>query len=353
MSDLRFLLWNMEWMNDLFVSGDEHDPPAFRPDDDEPAHHREATVRERRDHLSGVLNELAADVVVVVEGPNRTGELQLFFDEDVQGNWETWVQPSKGSAQCLGVAVRTDQNTFEDEPFELFDTNDTNGTNGIEVFGGFLADADDDGIDENYAFERKPLYVQINPRDGKSFRVLGLHLKSKGIFGAYEWSKWWQIADANRRKILAQASQIRLRFLDPYMADPATREIPLIVCGDINDGPGLDASEKRLFGSGIERLMGTVWRPELCLHNALFDSLKDNEQAELDFEAIATTSFQDPIFNFTWHREWIDHVLYTESPDETWVVNAEVHERMPDGTPIWKKYEYASDHFPVSAAVTT
>jgi len=26
---------------------------------------------------------------------------------------------------------------------------------------------------------------------------------------------------------------------------------------------------------------------------------------------------------------------------------------MPDGTPIWKKYEYASDHFPVSAAVTT
>jgi endonuclease/exonuclease/phosphatase family metal-dependent hydrolase len=98
--------------------------------------------------------------------------------------------------------------------------------------------------------------------------------------------------------------------------------------------------------------VGTVWRPELCLRNALFDSLKDKEQAELDFDAIATTSFQDPIFNNTWHREWIDHVLYTESPDETWVVNAEVHERMPDGTPIWKRYKYASDHFPVSAAVT-
>jgi hypothetical protein len=345
-SDLRFLLWNMEWMNDLFVSGDEDDPPAFRPDDDEPAHHRGATVRERRDHLSGALDELTADVVVVVEGPNRAGELQLFFDEDVESNWETWVQPSKGSAQCVRVAVRTDHNKFEDTPFELFDTN------AMEVFGDFLADADD-GIDENYAFEHKPLYVQINPKDGKSFRVLGLHLKSKGIFGAYEWSKWWQIADANRRKILAQASQIQLRFLDPYMSDSATRQIPLIVCGDINDGPGLDASEKRLFGSGIERLMGTVWRPELCLRNALFDSLKDEEQAELDFEAIATTSFQDPIFNNTWHREWIDHVLYTESPDETWVVNAEVHERMPDGAPIWERYEQASDHFLVSAAVTT
>src|SRR5215203_5679792 len=132
----------MEWMNDLFVSNDE--PPAFRPDEDEPAHHRGATVRERRDHLSGALNELAADVVVVVEGPNRAEELQLFFDEDVEGDWETWVQPSKGSTQCVEVAVRKDQNKFEDPPFERFDTN------GIDVFGS-LADADDDGLEENYA----------------------------------------------------------------------------------------------------------------------------------------------------------------------------------------------------------
>ena len=34
---------------------------------------------------------------------------------------------------------------------------------------------------------------------------------------------------------------------------------PLIVCGDIDDAPGLDASEKRLFGSGVERLVGAVW----------------------------------------------------------------------------------------------
>jgi hypothetical protein len=102
MPDLRLVLWNTEWMNDLFVPGEESDPAVFRPDDDEPAHHPGATVRERRDHLSGALDELAADVLVVVEGPNRAGELQLFFDEDVQGNWETWVQPSKGSAQCVG-----------------------------------------------------------------------------------------------------------------------------------------------------------------------------------------------------------------------------------------------------------
>lgn len=343
----RLLLWNMAWMNDLFVSGEEDEPAEFRPSGDETAHDTEATVRQRRDDLSGVLDDLGAEVVVVVEGPNRTGELQLFFDEDVDGEWQTWVQPSIGSAQCIGVAVRVDQDAFADPAFEKFDTQE------MVEFGAFLRDADDDGIDENYAFERRPLYVQINPLEGESFRVMGLHLKSKGIFGAYEWSKWWQIADANRRKILAQASQVRLRFLDPYLTDSQTRGVPLIVCGDINDGPGLDASEKRLFGSGIERLMGTVWKPELCLRNALFESLSDTEQADLDFEAIATTSFQDPIFNNTWHNEWIDHVLYSASQGEPWVADAEVHHDMPDGTPIWKKYPHASDHYPVSVTVST
>jgi endonuclease/exonuclease/phosphatase family metal-dependent hydrolase len=345
-ADARFLLWNVEWMNDLFVSVEEDDDPAeFRPDGDKPAHSQDATVRQRRDDLSGVLDELEADVVVAVEGPNRTGELQLFFDEDVEGEWQTWVQPSKGSTQCIGVAVRVDGGGFADPPFEPFDTQD------MAVFDAFLNDADDDGIDENYAFERRPLYVQVNPAEGSSFRVLGLHLKSKGIFGAYEWSKWWQIADANRRKILAQATQVRLGFLDPYMTDAQTKDVPLIVCGDINDGPGLDANEKKFFGSGIERLMGTVWRPELCLRNAIFESLPEEKRAELDFEAISTTSFQDPIFNNTWHSEWIDHVLHTGS--EPWVTNASVHEEMPDGAPIWRKYPHASDHYPISVTVST
>lgn len=151
------------------------------PDDAVPSHQRGTTVRERRAHLSGALDELAPDVVVVVEGPNRAGELQLFFDEDVEGEWRTRVQPSKGSAQCIGLAVRVDGGKFEDNPLERFETG------GIEEFGSFLAD--DDGIDENYAFERKPLYVQVNPKEGREIRVLGLHLKSKGIFGAYEWNK--------------------------------------------------------------------------------------------------------------------------------------------------------------------
>jgi hypothetical protein len=124
-----------------------------------------------------VLDELAPDVVAVVEGPNRAGELQLFFDQDVQGDWQIQAQHSKGQSQNIGIAVRVNQDKFEDPVFKHFDTNN------IEAFDSFLVDSDGDGIQEQYKFKRRPMYAEARPKNGKNFRVLGLHLKSKGIFG--------------------------------------------------------------------------------------------------------------------------------------------------------------------------
>ena len=346
MSDIKLVVWNMEWMNDIFGPNDK--PPAFKPDNDETTHGHGATTIERRQDLANALQELDADAVVIVEGPNRTGELQLFFDTDVPGQWETQVQPSKGQTQNVGIAIRTDTGKFEDPPLKFWDTNN------IDAFAPFLADTDGDGLPEQHKFERRPLYIELKPVNGKSFRILGLHLKSKAIFDAYEWSQWWQRADANRRRIMAQVTQMRLEFLDPLLTDDQTKHVPLIVCGDINDGPGMDASEKRLFGSAIERLMGTIWKPELCLGNALFDTLSDKDKANLNFDNIHTTSFRDPIFNYMWHRVWIDHILYSNNQDGgDWVTDAVVHHTMTDGQRIWKKYPHASDHFPISVNVHT
>jgi len=335
----------MEWMNDLFVSNAQ--PADFRPDNDDVGREGAVvTVRERRDDLSGVLNELKPDAVVVVEGPNRDEELQLFFDVDVNGDWKTKVQHTSGSTQDVGIAVRVDLGKFEDPPFDPTDTNN------MPAFDPFNADTDGDGIEENHKFERRPLYVEVKPQGGKPFRILGLHLKSKLVYGAYEWSKWWQLADANRKKLLAQTTQLRLKFLDPFLTQNATSDVPLIVCGDVNDGPGMDASEKRLFGSAMERLMGTVWKPDLCLGNALFDALKSKQKAALDFSSIVTASFKDPIFDWKWQRVWLDHVLYSRSQGQ-WVTNAKIHEVMAGGQKIWAKYRHSSDHFPISVKVTT
>lgn len=344
MTAIRFMVWNMEWLNDLFAAGK---PARFRPDAEKTAHGDSdaVTIAVRKAALRGVLTELAPDVVVVVEGPSELAELQLFFDDWMPDAWAVHLQKTARSAQNVGIAVRKDPAKFAAAPITAVNT-------AVEgTFNDFIVDIDDDGVEESYRFERRPLYAHIHFANGKQVRVLGVHLKSKGIFSAYEWSRWWQVSDGNRRKILAQASHIRGKFIEPYLTDAATKDIPLIVCGDVNDGPGLDASEKRLFGSGIERLMANVWRPDLSLRNALFDALPAKDQRDLDFASIATTSFKDPIFNNVYHREWIDHVLYTPNAGGAWLKNARVADTMPDGKKIWTKYRHSSDHSPVMADI--
>ncbi len=61
---VTILVWNMGWMNDLFVSNGQ--AAAWRPDNETPQHSTGTTVRERRNHLSGVLNDLSPDLVVCI-----------------------------------------------------------------------------------------------------------------------------------------------------------------------------------------------------------------------------------------------------------------------------------------------
>jgi len=341
MATIRFMVWNMEWMNDLFQAGS---PARFRPDDEKPQHFDAGvTIAKRKTDLRGVITELAPHVLVVVEGPSEAAELQLFFDDWQPGVWQCHLQKTRSSTQNVGIAVRAGSGLFAPTALTAFNTGATG------VFDDFIVDVDDDGVDESYRFERRPLHVQVNLAGGNGFRVLGVHLKSKAIFDSYEWSKWWQIADGNRRRILAQASHIRANFIEPFLTDPATKSIPLIVCGDVNDGPGLDASEKRLYGSGIERLMASVWQPQLSLRNALFEALDPRKQKKLDFDTLATTRFRDPLFNSMTHREWIDHILYSANQPTAWVRGGRVAERLPDNTFFWARYRNASDHSPVMA----
>ena len=346
--NMKFAVWNMEWMNDLFVSGD--DTPRFK--DSGKRTRGGATVGKRVDDLIGVLKRIRADVVVVVEAPNRQGELDLFFDHpNLTGEWKTHLQRTKGGSQAIGIACRTDQGKFEHEPII-----DLRGAANDKIFQSFTVDVDDDGVKETYQFARQPLYAEVCPCRAEPFRVLGVHLKSKGIFTALDWGAWWRKAGGNRRRILAEAGQLRRKLIEPYLRDAETRSIPLLVCGDVNDGPGMDASEWKLAASGIERLMGSVWKPHLVLHNALFDTLKTADQEEERFRDIATTRFKDPIFDRVNHRVWIDHLLYSCVDDgNRWVSNASVQDEFEIGgekKKIWRAYPAASDHQPIVATLS-
>ncbi len=358
MTEIKLAVWNMEWLNNLFVSG--NGPAAFKGDDDNADREGKTKVGDRLAKLQLGLQTVNADLIVVVEGPNRTEELQLLFDQLAPGTWKTHIQVSKSingpgrsdtwsSSQCVGVAVRNDSAKFSDEPFKIFDA--MNSAEGLIFTASepFWADSGGDKVPEWYRFERRPLYAEITLSNQERFRILGLHLKSKGIFSAHEWSRWWAMADANRERLIAQCRRLRSAFIDPYLTDTDTRNIPLIVCGDINDGPGFDTSEIRHRTSGFEVLMGSPWHPDLVLGNALFDQLPAEKKAALEFEDISTTSFLDPIFNSTRHHVWIDHILYTRNAPAGWVKDAHVLKQTSDPkTPFYK----ISDHYPVVATVS-
>jgi hypothetical protein len=347
MAEIKFALWNAEWFNELF-SGD---PPEIKLPTDRGYMTRQL-IGERVSDLTGVINDIDSDIWVIVEGPNQSSELQLFFDRDeINGTWQCAVQPA--GAQSVGLAVRTDKGLFENPPFDRFDIDTSPESEPLKMATSeFKMDTDGDGIEEVHKFERKPLYASVNLADGKKFRIVGLHLKSKGIFDSLEWSKWWAKADGNRKKIVAQCHQLRTKFLNGYLTGDTTKNIPLIVCGDINDGPGFDASEMKINKSGIERLMGSIWQPGLCLGNAIYDTLVEKKKNELDFSSIYTVSFADPIFNHSYIQVWLDHILYSKTGDN-WVSGAKINTTMSNGNPIYKDFPASSDHRPVTCIINT
>jgi hypothetical protein len=288
---------------------------------------------------------------VIIEGPNRPEELDIFFNQGIiPGDWQCAVQSS--GAQSIGIAVRTDLNTFSANPIEQYDTSSATSAPLLKkVTDEFKMDTDRDGLEEVHKFERKPLYVQLNLNNGKAFRIMGVHLKSKGIFSAIEWAAWWAKSEGNRKKLLAQCYQLRNQFLDKYLTEDNTKDIPLIVCGDINDGPGFDASEMKLLASGVETLMGSIWKPDLTLGNVIYDGLVEKKKNKLDFSDIYTASFPDPIIDKSYLYVWIDHILYSHK-QKNWISKGKIWDTMAGDQKIYKKYPCASDHYPVTCAIS-
>lgn len=355
---MKLAVWNMEWLNDLVDSS----AGALKPNDRNvrgprpPWKNEGPTVAERITLLREGLADLDPDILLIVEGPDRTEDMEILMAAISDAEWVIHIQRSRfpsapdntrqnTSTQCVGIALRTDRQKFADTPMTTTDVEDPAAGLIHLATEPFFLDHGADKVPEWFRYERRPLWVTVHPAQGSDFNIMGLHLKSKGIFAAYEWSRWWQLADANRMRLLAQCRHIREAFLDVYLSDPTA--LPLIVAGDINDGPGFDTSEMRLNASGVETLMGSVWKPDLCLGNALFDALDDRDRARLNFSEVTTTRFADPIFNDTYHRVMIDHILYSRNTPG-WVAPGEVPRKTAAGTEYWK----ISDHFPVVAEIT-
>lgn len=255
---MRIATYNVEWFANLF---DDHDRILM---DDGWSGRHDVTRAQQIEALGIVFTAIDADAVMIIEAPDENGKhstvaaLENFaaafdlrarkvligFGNDTQQEIALLYDPEKLHARHdpLGAA-----------------TGNRDATSGPRFDGAFQVDLDADSPQQNTTkintvrFSKPPLEVALTTSKGAEIRLIGAHLKSKAPHGARGRNQVMRLSIANRRKQQAQAIWLRKR-----VEHHLSQGDPLILLGDLNDGPGLDEYEDIIGRSSVEIIMGRL-----------------------------------------------------------------------------------------------
>lgn len=254
---MRIATYNVEWFSGLFDNKDR-----LLNDGGWSARHN-VTRAQQIDALGTVFRAMDADAIMVIEAPDQSKSrstiraLTAFADHFGLRTREVVIGFPNDTEQEIALLYDPDVIQAVHDPRGLFSGPD--GATGAPRFdGALLIDLDIDATEDRVVFSKPPLELALTTQGGFDFRMIGVHLKSKAPHGARTPAQVTSLAVANRRKQLAQAVWLRAR-IEEHLAEGT----PLIVLGDLNDGPGLDEFESLFGRSSVEIVMGTGDEP--CL----------------------------------------------------------------------------------------
>jgi endonuclease/exonuclease/phosphatase family metal-dependent hydrolase len=251
---MRIATYNVEWFNALF------DDTGALLEDGRWSKRRDVTRAEQLQALGDVFRAMDADAVMVIEAPDDSRH-------------RSTVVALQAFAERFGL--RTDHaligfaNHTQQEIALLYDPNvlkarhDPQSDPEAPRFDQTLAiDLDVDARADKVQFSKPPLELALETAGGFQFRMIGAHLKSKAPYGAQGRDAVMRASIANRRKQLAQAIWLRRR-VEAVLAEGT----PLMVMGDLNDGPGRDEYEDLFGRSSVEIVLGAQDHAgaEMCL----------------------------------------------------------------------------------------
>ncbi|MGB3689182.1 MAG: endonuclease/exonuclease/phosphatase family protein [Jannaschia helgolandensis] len=238
----RFATWNVEWFNRLFLDDGAMDAT------EELSARYEVTKARQLQAIAAVMRAVDADALLIIEAPDdnrrrssvvalqgfadavglRTTKAMLGFANDTRQEIALLYDPTR-------VTPRHAPGDSENAP--RFD----------RVFG---MDLDIDLKAERLIWSKPPLELDLETPVGP-LHLIGVHAKSKAAHGAVDAQDELRLNILNRRKQLAQCIWLRRR-VDERLAEGRD----MIVAGDFNDGPGLDAFETLFGRSGVEVVLG-------------------------------------------------------------------------------------------------
>lgn len=325
---MRLATYNIEWFANLF---DRNDRLIV---DDSWSGRHDVTKARQVEAIAKVLTAIDADAVLVVEAPNtgkrqntvralqafaevfdlRTSQAIMGFPNDTHQELALLYDPEI-------LSVRHDPRAADDAP--RFDAE-------------FRIDLDVDATQDVVRFSKPPMELAIQTKAGFEFRLIGAHLKSKAPHGAGSRDEAIRISIANRRKQLAQAI-----WLSRRVAHHVAEGDPVILLGDLNDGPGLDEFE-HLFGRSSV---------EIVLQAGLFDPHAVTAHGPRPGSVPATARFARPE-NGTFLEALLDYIMISadlQANRPVWRIWHPFRDAACHAKPeLREALLTASDHFPVT-----
>jgi len=240
---MRFASYNIEWMNALF------DDRGELLNDGEWSARHDVTRAQQIAALITVFRALDADAIMVIEAPDNSRS------RDTVRALETFATAAgiRSRSAVIGFSNHTQQ-----EIALLYDPDAITALHDPQIHqraprfdGTFDIDLDIDATEEHVVFSKPPLELSALTAGGTQLRLIGAHLKSKAPHGATSRDEVMRLSIANRRKQLAQAIWLRARINAHLEAGD-----PVMLLGDLNDGPGLDEYENLFGRSSVEIILG-------------------------------------------------------------------------------------------------
>ncbi|MFN6977035.1 MAG: endonuclease/exonuclease/phosphatase family protein [Gemmobacter sp.] len=245
---MRLATWNVAWMNALF------DDDGRLREDDGPSGRHGVTRADQLAAIGIVLAVIDADAVLIVEAPD-TGPRR----STVRALERLAAVAGLRTQRCVtGFASATEQElAVLHDPARLALAHDPQGP---DRFDGTLRLDPGDGRAFRVRWARAPLELAVRPVSGRPFRLIGVHAKSLAPRGVQDPVRAARLAFENRRKQIAQCLWLRQRIAAHLAAGD-----PLIVMGDLNDGPGMTGGEPPFGRSAVEIVAGAGAAPQVRL----------------------------------------------------------------------------------------
>ena len=320
---MRIATYNVEWFDRLF------DETGRLAEDGDWSARWNITRARQLDALGVVFRALDADAVMIIEAPDAG---HAFQDRPALDQFAAHAG-LRARRTLMGFANETRQEiALLYDPDVITARHDPQADTVPRFDGTYHLDLDIDARVDKVRWSKPPLEVAVQ-KCGRDLRLIGVHAKSKYPRGAKSEADKTRRAIANRRKQLAQCIWLRGRIDAHFGAND-----PLIVMGDVNDGPGLDELEQLFGRSGVDILLGDG-------PTALFDP---NARAS----AHATTSRFWIEDRDTWLEAMLDYIMVSRDIALTqprWRIWHPLTD--PDirrDAALREALLTASDHFPVT-----